>query len=150
MRNEIVVQKMRIYIERALGYCSGYDYKEFSEDMKLIDACVFNLSQIGELCKLIDAEYEAKHPQIPWRQMYGLRNRIVHDYEGVNLQLIWEIITEDLPGLKQELDKLSKSSNQKKDPALKNGKESQDQANTKTLEEPAEIEKDPDGSRSCG
>ncbi len=61
MRNEIVVQKMLNYINRVLEYCSGVDYKSFSEDMKLIDACVFNLSQIGELCKLIDADYETEH-----------------------------------------------------------------------------------------
>ena len=46
------------------------------------------------------------HPQIPWREMYGLRNRIVHDYEGVNLQLVWEIISEDIPELRDELEKL--------------------------------------------
>ena len=44
--------------------------------------------------------------QIPWREMYGLRNRIVHDYEGVNLQLVWEIISEDIPELRDELEKL--------------------------------------------
>lgn len=106
MRNEIIVQKMLNYVVRVLSYCSGVDYKEFSEDMKLIDACVFNLSQIGELCKIVDPDYEKQHPQIPWRKIYGLRNRIVHDYEGVNLQLIWQIISEDLPDLKEELSKL--------------------------------------------
>ena len=106
MRNEIIIQKMRNYVDRVLGYCVGYDYKSFAEDMKLIDACVFNLSQLGELCKLVETDYEKAHPQIPWRPMYGLRNRIVHDYEGVNLQLIWEIISEDLPEVKEELDKL--------------------------------------------
>ena len=106
MRNDIVVRKMKLYVDKVLVYCNGCDYESFSGDMKLIDACVFNLSQLGELCKLIDREYEAAHPVIPWRQMYGLRNRIVHDYEGVNLQLIWEIISEDLPGLKNQLEKL--------------------------------------------
>ena len=54
----------------------------------------------------MEPDYEKAHPQIPWCQMYGLRNRIVHDYEGVNLQLIWEIISEDLPEVKEESDKL--------------------------------------------
>lgn len=51
----------------------------------------------------LDEEFEENNPQIPWRQLYGLRNRIVHDYEGVNLKLVWEIIECDLPGLKKKL-----------------------------------------------
>lgn len=47
-----------------------------------------------------------KFPEIPWREMNGLRNRIVHDYEGVNLRLVWEIISEDIPELKEKLQKL--------------------------------------------
>lgn len=54
----------------------------------------------------MDPSFAQAHPQIPWREMYGLRNRIVHDYEGVNLQLVWEIISEDIPELRDELEKL--------------------------------------------
>ena len=46
---------------------------------------------------------QKNHNTIPWREVYGLRNRIVHDYEGVNLKLVWEIISDDLPELKQML-----------------------------------------------
>ncbi len=61
---------------------------------------------MGELVNRIDEEFEAAHPEIPWRYIYSLRNRIVHDYEGVNLQLIWEIIHDDLPDLRELLLKL--------------------------------------------
>jgi uncharacterized protein with HEPN domain len=71
-----------------------------------VDACVFNLSQLGELANRITEDFEEKHPEIPWRQVYGLRNRIVHDYEGVNLKLVWEIIESDLPDLVAMLGKL--------------------------------------------
>jgi uncharacterized protein with HEPN domain len=64
---------------------------------------VFNLSQIGELAGKLDAAFMQSFPVIPWRQMRGLRNRIVHDYEGVNLLLVWEIIDADLPQLKRSL-----------------------------------------------
>lgn len=106
MRNEIVVQKMAGYVRKVLNYCKDYDYVSFSADSKLVEACVFNLSQLGELCKVIDGEFIAAHPEIPWREMYGLRNRIVHDYEGVNLKLVWEIIQGDLPELEVFLGKL--------------------------------------------
>ena len=54
MRNEIIVQKMAAYVRKVLGYCQGYDYAAFSADSKLVEACVFNLSQLGELCKVAD------------------------------------------------------------------------------------------------
>ncbi len=55
----------------------------------LVEACVFNLGQIGELSHAVDDAFIEAHPAIPWAEMYGLRNRIVHDYEGVNLMLEW-------------------------------------------------------------
>ena len=64
------------------------------------------MSQLGEVANRIDEEYEESHSDIPWRQIYGLRNRIIHDYEGINLNLIWEIIQEDLPELLEKLKKI--------------------------------------------
>ena len=61
---------------------------------------------IGELSNKIDDEFEKLYSNIPWRTMYGLRNKIVHDYEGVNLTLIWDIISDDLPELKNQLEEL--------------------------------------------
>lgn len=74
--------------------------------MLLTDGCVFNLSQLGELATKIDADFMEDHNEIPWKQMRGLRNKIVHDYEGVNLFLVWEIISEDLPELKEMLENI--------------------------------------------
>lgn len=93
-------------MRKVLDYCRGYDYAAFSADSKLVEAYVFNLSQLWELCKVADDSFTAAHPEIPWREMYGLRNRIVHDYEGVNLKLVWEIIQGDLPELEEALKKL--------------------------------------------
>ncbi len=72
----------------------------------LTEACVFNLSQIGELANRLDDDFTLAHAEIPWRSLYGLRNRIVHDYDGVNMNLIWTIITEDLEPLRRELQKI--------------------------------------------
>ena len=106
MRNEVVVQKLNAYAEKIIRYCEGMDYEQFSADTKLVEACVFNLSQMGQLANRVDDAFAQAHPGIPWRYIYGLRNRIVHDYEGVNLRLIWEIIHEDLPTLQANLKKL--------------------------------------------
>lgn len=61
------------------------------------------MSQLGELAGKIDNEYRMIHREIPWSQIYGLRNRIVHDYEGVNFMLVWEIICNDLQELREML-----------------------------------------------
>lgn len=106
MRNSIIVEKLITYTDKILSYCDGMDYEAFSRDSKLVEACVFNLSQMGELANRVDDDFSKAHPEIPWRYIYGLRNRIVHDYEGVNLQLIWEIIEDDLAPLRQNLKKI--------------------------------------------
>ena len=91
------------YIDRILSYCKGITYEAFCSNTMLVEACIFNLGQLGELAGKVDPSYQKSAPQIPWRQMSGLRNRIVHDYEGVNLKLIWEVISEDLPALHELL-----------------------------------------------
>lgn len=106
MRNEVILRKLLGYTRKIRGYCEGCSYAEFAADSKLAEACVFNLSQMGELCRLAGHDLMEQYEQIPWREMYGLRNRIVHDYEGVNLRLVWEIISEDLPELEQSLSHL--------------------------------------------
>ena len=106
MRNDVVVEKMIRLIEKLEKYCENITYEEFEENEMLTEACIFNISQLGELTRKIDEKFEEEHPQIPWRQLYGLRNRIVHDYEGVNLRLVWEIIESDISSLKKELIKL--------------------------------------------
>ena len=59
-----------------------------------------------EMVNKIDSEYQEQHSEIPWKQIYGLRNRIVHDYEGINLKVIWEVIESDLPALLVDLERL--------------------------------------------
>lgn len=103
MKNDIVISKMLVYIEKVLNYVDGMTYSEFEKKDMVVEACVFNLSQLGELANKVDLEFQQMHSNVPWRQIYGLRNRIVHDYEGVNLKLVWEIIADDLPELKQML-----------------------------------------------
>jgi len=106
MRNNIIVGKLINYSKKLLQYCEGMSYEQFAADMKTVEACVFDLSQMGELANRVDEEFARTHTEIPWRLLYGLRNRIVHDYEGVNLQLIWEIISDDIPPLLADLSKI--------------------------------------------
>ena len=95
---------MITYAETIQSYCAGLDHDGFLASPVVVDACVFNLSQIGELVTKVSEDYENSHDKIPWRQLYGLRNRIVHDYEGVNLDLVWQIVHDDIPDLISKLE----------------------------------------------
>ena len=106
MRNKIIIEKILKYISKVLDHTKDTDYENFINNSILVEACVFNLSQIGELANKIDKDFEERNTVIPWRVMYGLRNKIVHDYEGVNLVLIWDIVKEDLPELYAQLEEL--------------------------------------------
>lgn len=104
MKNKIVIQKMLYYIEKVMKYTTDMNYDNFISDDMVVEACVFNLSQLGELANKVDSDYKKEQIKVPWNQIYGLRNKIVHDYEGVNLKLVWEIIKGDLPELKEMLE----------------------------------------------
>lgn len=106
MKNRTILLKLVEYIDKIQSYCNEKTYETFSENSQLVEACVFNLSQMGEMVNRLDDEFIESYIAIPWYQIRGLRNRIVHDYEGVNLYLVWEIIENDLPELKEELLKI--------------------------------------------
>jgi uncharacterized protein with HEPN domain len=106
MRNSIAVAKMIEYIDKIKGYTASTDMKSFSENTMMLEACVFCLSQMGELARTMDKEYKASYPDIPWLKVSGLRHHIVHDYEGVKVLLIWDVIENDLPKLREQLQEL--------------------------------------------
>ena len=108
MRDKIIVDKMLRYANKVCEYCKGVSYEAFRANDMLIEACVFNLGQIGELTTKLGEAFKKENTQVAWAQIYGLRNRIVHDYEGVNLRLIWEIISDDVPKLQRELSAIKK------------------------------------------
>ena len=100
------IKKMEEYIDKALRYTEGCDFESFSENEEKVDATVFAISQIGELVKNISKETMEEYPQIEWIILKNLRNKIVHDYEGIKLNFIWDIITEDIISLRDNLQKI--------------------------------------------
>ena len=103
---KFILKKIRIYAEQAIQFKEGMLFDEFSKDIKTIAACVLNLSQIGELAGRFDDEFLEKSSHIPWRKMKGMRNRIVHDYEGIRLNMVWDVLIDFLPELIKDIDNL--------------------------------------------
>lgn len=99
----IALEKMIEYIDKSIKYTEGYSFEQFCNDDKTIDATVFNISQIGELVKNITEETRQKYPNIEWNMIKGLRNRIVHDYEGINLKSVWRVVEYDIKELKKQI-----------------------------------------------
>jgi uncharacterized protein with HEPN domain len=93
-------------IRRISSYAAGLTYESFLLDTKTQDAIVRNLEIIGEAAKSISDRLRAEHPAIPWRNMAGLRDRLIHDYFGVSFDVVWEIVTNDLPKVVDPLKKL--------------------------------------------
>ena len=100
------LKKMIEYIDKALRYTYGCDFQSFSSNEEKVDATIFAISQIGELVKNISKETMEKYPNIEWIIIKNLRNKIVHDYEGIKLNLIWDIVKNDIVQLKVDLQEI--------------------------------------------
>lgn len=102
-----VLLKILEHIQSIQKYCEGITSEEaFTKNSMCVEACVFNLMQIGELSqKSLSVETKTRITTIPWAQLYGMRNRIVHGYEGVKMKIVWDTIHYDLPILAVEIQK---------------------------------------------
>jgi uncharacterized protein with HEPN domain len=100
------MQDMLEAARRIRVYTTGMDFDTFKEDYKTQDAVLRNLEVLGEAAKNIPKEFADKHPSLPWREMAGTRDRLIHHYFGVNLDVIWGIVELELPGVISELEKI--------------------------------------------
>ena len=105
-KDKIILIKILNYIEELKEFVKGYSQEQFNKDRKTINACVFDLSQIGELAGKISKELVLENPDIEWQGLKSLRNRIVHDYEGINLTMIWGFLNEEIYELSKQLSNI--------------------------------------------
>ena len=97
--------------QKILFYTSGMSFNDFISDDKTVDAVVRNFEIIGEAANRVSEDFKSDHPEIEWRRMTGLRNRIIHEYFGVDYATLWKIKEENVPELadfiQQALDELT-------------------------------------------
>lgn len=89
-------------IDRIQAYTAGGP-DDFRGDLKTQDAVVRNLQIIGEAAKKVSKEKRTAHPDVPWREMTGMRDRVVHDYFGVSLDIVWDVVQNHLPPLREKV-----------------------------------------------
>lgn len=82
---------------RVQEYISDLDFIQFKRDYKTVDAVIRNFEIIGEASKNLSAHIKKKNTNIPWEEMYRLRNRVTHEYFGIDYEIIWEIASNHLP-----------------------------------------------------
>lgn len=98
---------IRNAISEVEDFTLGMDFEKFVTDKKTINAVIRSLEVIGEATKHIPSSIRKKHPEIPWTRMAGMRDVLIHDYMGVDLKTIWNVIRERLPELKIHLEKVN-------------------------------------------
>lgn len=87
-------------------FVEGYNENTFINDKKTFNASIRMFEVIGEATKRISADFKTQHNHIDWKRIAGLRDVLIHDYEGVDLDAVWQIIKINLPQLKKEIENL--------------------------------------------
>lgn len=105
-KDRIILQKMSGYIDDVIQYVDEFTFEQFMADKKTISACAFAVSQIGELAKDISMSTQEEYSDIPWKSIRGMRNKIVHDYENIDLAVLWGTIVKSLPRLMNQIGEI--------------------------------------------
>jgi uncharacterized protein with HEPN domain len=103
---DLLLSDMLDAIDRVPQYIAGMSFDAFSNDQKSIDAVVRNLEIVGEAANRLPDDFKEQHPEVEWHKVVGLRNRIIHDYFGIDIKIIWQIIHADLPKLRNTLSRI--------------------------------------------
>ena len=94
---------------RGLVFVEGMSEAAFLNDIKTQSAVLHQLTVLGEATRRVSQEFRDAHPEVPWRVMAGLRSRIVHDYDEVDLDAVWAVLEKDLPKLIPQLEAIAKT-----------------------------------------
>ncbi len=93
-------------IDEIEEFTEGMDFEEFAVDKKTINAVIRSLEVMGEAAKKIPREIREKYPDIPWKYLAGMRDKLIHEYHGVDLEIVWEVIRTEIPPLRQRFEKV--------------------------------------------
>ena len=93
-----------IACENIIEYIKNYNFDAFMKDRKTQDAVLRNIEIIGEAVKSISDNIKRRYPEIEWREIAKTRDKLIHSYFGVDLDVVWDIVTIDIPRLRQQIE----------------------------------------------
>jgi uncharacterized protein with HEPN domain len=96
---QLLLEDIQGSCKKILSYTAGMNFADFISDDKTIDAVVRNFEIIGEAANRVPEDFKSDHPEIEWRRIIGFRNRIIHEYFGINYEIVWKIKEENIPEL---------------------------------------------------
>ncbi len=105
-RDSDYLNDIREGIRRILTYTAELTYQQFMGDIKTQDAVVRNLEIIGEATKKLSIHIRKSYPKVPWKDMMGMRDKMIHHYFGINYEIVWTISKEELAGLLPQIEKI--------------------------------------------
>lgn len=105
-RDKLHLLHIRDAIEKVEHYSKKLSYAEFAKHDVFFDAIMMQIMVIGEAVNSLSEDFKESHNKMPWHQAVGLRNKTAHGYFDLNPEIIWQIIQQDLPKLKKQVEKL--------------------------------------------
>lgn len=93
---------------KILAYTKGYNLTKFKKDLKTIDAVIRNLEIIGEAAKALPLEFRKIHKNIPWKAITGMRDKVTHEYFGIDEEILWVTVRDDISTLIKEISAIKK------------------------------------------
>jgi uncharacterized protein with HEPN domain len=102
----IYLKHMSDAINKIIRYVGKIKRAEFLKDELVQDGVIRQIEIIGEAAKRLSRNFQENHPQIPWKDIVGMRNKLIHDYMGVDTGAVWDTVKKDIPILKKQIDAL--------------------------------------------
>ena len=93
-------------ISRIEEYTQGIKYEDFMDNHLIQDGVIRQIEIIGEATKRLSKEIRGRHSEIPWKDMTGMRDKLIHDYFGVNIDAVWDTVERDIPTVKNKLKEI--------------------------------------------
>jgi len=88
---------------RVMDYVQGASRSDLDQDDRLLSACCYQIAVIGEAVKRVSPATRSKHPEVPWKDIAGMRDRLIHGYDSVDVDELWKTATEDVPALLEQV-----------------------------------------------